>query len=211
LLFQRKDGQNIFYWGFRHVLSAAENLKYLLFTGRLTAKSSQLQDLLSEINRKKGKIFRNKVAKWLSENTDLKVIEYEVDINVNGHLVADKDYGDIDVLAIDESRKKILSIECKDTVSARIIHEMKTELDKYLGRPGSTGKIQKHVDRDSWLKANIDQLSKYVPDPRTYEVQSVIVSAETLPLYYISKTPIPMPIISFAELKSHGLQAALKV
>lgn len=207
LLFQRKDGQKIFYWGFRHVLSAAENLKYLLFTGRLTAKSSTLDDLLSEINRRKGKIFRNKVAKWLDENTDLKVIEYEVDIDVNGHLIADKNYGDIDILAIDESRKKILSIECKDTVSARIIHEMKTELDKYLGRPGSTGKIQKHIDRDTWLKANMDQLSKYVSDPRTYEIQSVIISSEELPLYYISKTTIPIPIISFSRVKSSGLYA----
>jgi len=189
------------------MLSAAENLKYLLFTGRLTAKSSTLDDLLSEINRRKGKIFRNKVAKWLSENTDLKVIEYEVDIDIKGHLVADKNYGDIDILAIDESRKKILSIECKDTVSARIIHEMKTELDKYLGRPGSTGKIQKHVDRDTWLKANSEQLSKYVSDPAMYAIQSVIISSEELPLYYIAKERIPIPIISFSRVKSSGLYA----
>jgi len=207
LLFQRKDGQKIFYWGFRHMISAAENLKYVLFTGRLTAKSSTLDDLLSEINRRKGKIFRNKVAKWLSEKTDLKVIEYEVDIDIKGHLVADKNYGDIDILAIDESRKKILSIECKDTVSARIIHEMKTELDKYLGRPGSTGKIQKHVDRDTWLKANSAQLSKYVSDPATYAIQSVIISSEELPLYYIAKERIPIPIISFSRVKSSGLYA----
>lgn len=207
LLFQHKDGQKIFYWGFRHVLTAAENLKYLLFNGRLIAKSSTLQDLLSEINRRKGKIFRNKVAKWLSENTELTVIEYEVDIDVKGHLAADKNYGDIDILAIDKSRKKILSIECKDTVSARIIHEMKTELDKYLGRSGSTGKIQKHIDRDTWLKANMNQLSKYVSDPGMYEIQSVIISSEELPLYYISKTTIPIPIISFSRVKSSGLYA----
>jgi hypothetical protein len=204
LLFQRKDGQKIFYWGFRHMLSAAENLKYLLYTGRLTAKSSALDDLLSEINRRKGKIFRNKVAKWLCENTELNVVEYEVDIDLKGHLVADKNYGDIDILAIDESRKKILSIECKDTVSARIIHEMKTELDKYLGRPGSTGKIQKHIDRDTWLKVYVDQLSKYVANPRTYEIQSVVISSEELPLSYISKSSIPIPIISFSRVKSYG-------
>jgi hypothetical protein len=32
---------------------------------------------------------------------------------------------------------------------------MKTELDKYLGRSGSTGKIQKHIDKDTWLKATL--------------------------------------------------------
>ena len=69
-------------------------------------------------------------------------------------MIAPKDYGDIDVLAIDKKEKIIYPIECKNTIGARVIHEMKTELDKYLGREKNPGMIQKYLDRDQWLKEN---------------------------------------------------------
>ena len=57
-----------------------------------------------------------------------------VKIKERGHLVADIDYGDIDVLAYDTTNNILYSIECKNTNTAKNIREMKNEMDEYLGR-----------------------------------------------------------------------------
>ncbi|MEQ8360113.1 MAG: hypothetical protein RH860_11545 [Cytophagales bacterium] len=210
LLIEKGEGDKIIIWGFRHILSAAENLQYLIFSGRYKVqKSESMESVLSKINEEKGKRFRDKVTSWLKENTDLEVVDHEVTINPKGHLIADKDYGDIDVLCTDKKQKKLYSIECKDTVGARIIHEMKTELDKYLGRSDGINKVQRHVNRDIWIKDNIDQLSKYVEYPKLYEVVSFILTSEEIPLYYIAKSKIPLPVISFGKMKRMGIDASL--
>jgi hypothetical protein len=201
------DGKTYYYWGFRHMLTSGENLRTLFMNGRLKAKEGGLLgSLLAQINADKGKEFRNRACKWFKENSTLRVIDYEVTIKEDGHLIADKDYGDIDILAIDDQLKIIYPIECKNTSSARVIHEMKTELDKYLGRDGQPGMIQKHVDRDTWLKAHKEQLQKFASNPDDYEIRSLILSSEEIPVMYLAKDKLALPIIAFRTMKREGIK-----
>jgi hypothetical protein len=100
----------------------------------------------------------------------------------------------------------VYSIECKDTVDSRSVHEMKTEMDKYLGRDGKPGLIQKHVERDHWLKANRTMLNKIVPGIESYAIKSLIVTAEEIPLPYFKDIEVTLPFISFERLKTGGIE-----
>ncbi len=137
----------------------------------------------------------------MGKETSLEVNPDEVPIKPGKKLDANTDLGDIDVFAIDHEAAIIYSIECKDTVDSRAIHEMKTEVDKYLGRDGKSGLIKKHVDRHKWLKENQAMLSAYVKNPNSYSIKSLIITSEEIPLAYIKKDVLPMPMISFPKLR----------
>lgn len=208
---KRKDGQVLFYWSFRHVLDSIENLQVLLFNGRLKAKDGGLlNDYLKQINNEKGKTFRDEVAKWLTNEGILEIIPYEVKPSKLSGNIDDEKYGDIDVLAICKIQKVIFSIECKNTVSARVIHEMKTEMDKYLGRNEDSSWVHKHTERDKWLKNNMDSLCSLVDNPSEYSIISLIMTSEDIPITYLAQDTLPLPIISFPSLKRKGIEVLIK-
>lgn len=208
---KRKDGQVLYYWSFRHVLDSLENLQVLLFNGRLKAKKGGLlNDYLKKINNEKGKVLRDEVAKWLTDEGTLEIIPYEVKPSKLSGNQDDGKYGDVDILAIDKSQKVIFSIECKNTVSARVIHEMKTEMDKYLGRNEDSSWVHKHARRDTWLKDNIDLLSSLVDNSQEYSVVSLIMTSEDIPTTYLAQDTLPLPIISFPSLKRQGLKILIE-
>ncbi len=209
---QKTDGKTYYYAGFRHIFSTIDNLYSLLFDGRMKARDNGLlSKYLAKINKEKGDIFRAEVYDHLKTDSTFKTIPYEVKISPNGHLVADKDYGDIDILCIDEKNMIFYSIECKDTVSARIIHEMKTEMDKYLGRNDKDGMIQKHVERDTWIKENINQFVAYFENPDKYQVKSIILTSEDIPLPYLIKEKLPLPMLSYSKLLMQGNEILFKI
>lgn len=202
-----KYGEVRYYWSFRHVYSTIGHLLSLVYSGRLNAKKDGLlHQFVANINTEKGHKFRNVVKEWFDDNTNFKVIPYEVTINPKGHLIAEKDYGDIDLLVIDEASKIIYSIECKSTLPARVIHEIKSELDNYFGQNGQGGLVKKHVERDKWLKQNVEQLSQFVDAPNTYVLHSIILAKEDMPIMFTLKYTLPLPFFSFSRLMREGVE-----
>lgn len=202
-------GTTYYYYGFRHLMMYIDNLYFLLFTGKLPERNSAaMSSWIGSMLDKKGKPYRDSVRDWFKSKTDFTVVEYEVTMKPNGHLDADKDYGDIDVLVIDHRNKIVYPVECKNSIGARNIHEMKSEMDMYLGREGNEkgAKILKHVERDKWLKANKQQLTKFgIEIPDEYEVKSFILTADEIPLPYIKKEALPLPMRSFVFLRKDGI------
>jgi hypothetical protein len=206
-----KDGKIYYSFGFRHLIESAEYLESLLRTGRLKSKDGgKLNALLSKVNKEKGDNFRDYAKEWIKANTSLEVTDYEVEIDVDGHLICDKNLGDIDILAVDKTTKTIYSIECKNTVGARAIHEMKSEMDNYLGRDGSPGMIEKHVIRDKWLKENVEQLRRFVKlnDEDKINIKSLVLTSKDIPTIYLASGRLPLPMISFPKLKREGFSVA---
>lgn len=193
-------------WGFRNAISAQKQLDYLLFEGKLNNGGKKIEKLLGTFREKKGKVYRNKVKDWLKTNHDLTVIDYEVKIDTKGHLVADKNYGDIDVLVHNKKTNTIYSLECKDTNKAKNIHEMKKEMDSYLGREGQKGMIQKHVERHNWLSADKDKLCAFLKIDDEPKVASFMLTSEVIPMTYIKAEALPLPTISFPDLKNEGIK-----
>jgi len=202
--YKNDEGETILTWGFRNAISAQKQLNYLLFEGKLNNGGKKLEKLLGAFREKKGKIYRNEVKNWLKTNPDLTVIDYEVKIDTKGHLVADKNYGDIDVLVHNTKTNTVYSLECKDTNKAKNIHEMKKEMDNYLGREGQKGMIQKHVERHNWLNANKDKLCAFLKIDKEPKVVSFMLTSEVIPMTYIKAEALSLPTISFPELKNSG-------
>ncbi len=204
------DGQTYLY-GYRHIVFTLDHLIYLLYTAKYPdAKSPELLTWLAGRSGQKGNPFRQEVFEWFQENTALKAIPYEINMKPNagnGHLRTDQDYGDLDLAVIDPRNKIFYSLECKNVNGPRNIHEMKVELDNYLGRTPSDpdAKMLKHVRRHQWLTANKAALEQFIPDPETYEVRSIVLTADELSLAYLGKKNLPLPIRSFLFLRKQGI------
>lgn len=201
-------GKEYYIMGPRSAMAALRQLATLLSNGRLKDETTALKGLRGKFNDLKGRVFNDKVRDYLKGSGKLLVFDYEVKISPNGHLKTDKkNYGDIDVLAFDRERKIVFSIECKDTEKARNVREMKTELDKYLGRPetGKVGYIEKHCNRHNWLMEHIEDVKSLIKEAGDIEIVSFVLTSEVIPLSYISKNPPALPIIAFSKLKSSGL------
>ncbi|MFC3560208.1 YecA family protein [Pedobacter jamesrossensis] len=208
------NGQRQFLFGFRHLKSYIDNLLFLIFTGKLPETSSEkMGSFIGTVLHEKGTPYRNEVAEWLKNNSDLEIIGHEVKIQPDGHIPAEKNYGDVDVMAVDHEEKIIYSLECKNIVGARNIHEMKVELDLYLGREGqeAKAKINKHVGRDTYLQEHPELVKEFLKlKEGGYRVVSIVVASDAMPMTYIAKESLPLPVISFNQLKEKGKDALRK-
>lgn len=160
-------------------------------------KFKKLNKLEANRNNIKGKEFRNKVYLWLSKNPFLDVLPYEFKIT---HKIADKEYGDVDVLAFDKIKKIIYSIECKNTKQAKIIYEYHTNSKNYI-----EDKLPLHNNRRIWLENNLNKLSdifKY--DFTDFKVKSILISSYQLPLNLI-KDIEDVEIYSLSEIKRKNI------
>jgi SEC-C motif len=200
-----------YYYGYRHLMQFIDNLFYLLYSSKLpNPKTDEMKSWLAEVSGDKGKPFRKEVKEWFEQNTDFQVIPHEVKMDKqvpSGHLQTDKHYGDIDLLVIDHAKHIIYPIECKNISGGRNVHEMKVEMDDYLGRDGKDkkAKMRKHVERDKWLNENKAALSQFVTGIDQYSIRSLILTADEIPLAYIKKDDLPLPVKSFVFLRKNGI------
>lgn len=204
-----QDGNMLLTWGFRAAIAARHQLHNLFYGARLNNGGEEISKLIGNQAEIRGKSFRNLVKDWLTADTDFKVISYEVDMSPGGTLDTDKPYGDIDLLALHLPSHTVFSIECKNTTQAKNVHEMKTEMDRYLGREGKKGMIDKHIARHEWLAANTDKLQNLFKVTQKINVKSVMVSSQIIPTTYIKMEVLPMPIIAFPDLKRKGPELLL--
>lgn len=198
------DGKLVLIWGARNSLSAFYQLESLLYQGRLNNAGVHIKSLLGIYGERNGKKYRNEVKDWLQGNTDFTVINHEVKISPKGHLKAGEDYGDIDVMAYDTVTKIVYSLECKDTVKAKNIHEMNTEMENYLGRNGKGGKIAKHIKRHEWITENKKVVAAFLNIEEPFDIVSIILTSEIIPTAYIRANDLPLPFVAFPNLKREG-------
>jgi hypothetical protein len=77
-----------------------------------------------------------------------------------------------------------------------------------LGQPAKTGLIQKHFNRDLWLRTNLEQVIQKIKVSEDYGILSVVISNHVLPTAFLRN--IPIATISFYELKQSGLPVKLQ-
>ena len=197
-----EDGKGYLLLSARHLITASENLISILFNGTLKPDQSnkKIIQLLAEINKIKGKEYRDEVASWLKENTNLKVYDYEIKIRSKGFFKDKQDKGDIDILAINNSKNIIYSIECKNTVQSKLTYDYRMEFDNYLGTNGKEGLINKHINRHIWLENNIEQVQSKLSLNEKPIIKSLVISKNILPLKHMKTVPIP--VLSFYEIKT---------
>lgn len=207
---QNSDGTSNVVFGFRSCLVAGLQLTDLLYGGRLKNVGQKLSKLLGKFEAEKGVVFNEEVRVFLKQHSPLKVWDYDVSIKPKGNLVADSDYGDIDVLAYAKDRNVVYSIECKNTNTAKNVREMKKEMDDYLGRGENPEKdkkkalVLKHLRRHQWLTEHISDVAAFVGAVTEPVVKSVMLTSEVIPTSYLRRGDTPLPILNFPELKAKG-------
>ena len=189
-------------FGLRNAIASYKQLTFLLMQGQLNAGEGEIKTLVGKFSEIKGNIFNNHVQDYLSTHTKLQIL-CDVPIMKDSQFHADKDYGDIDVLAYDKETHIAYSIECKDAVMAKNIRQMKTEIDKFLGRDEHDKKawVVKHVGRHEWLNKHKTELVKFLGIDEVKEIKSFLLTASVLPVAFLCEKELPMPIKSYYELE----------
>lgn len=189
----------------RHLWTATENLVSGFGMGVLKVDKDQkeLQQLVAKQNGIKAKEYRSEVFSWLRDNCYIRLIDHEVKISNRGFFRIADDKGDIDILAIDDEKKIIYAIECKNTHQSKVAYEFRHEIDNYLGKNGKPGMIEKHVKRDAWLRENLSYVLEKLKLDSDYRIVSLVVTKHILPATY--PYSISIPIVSFYELTKFGL------
>lgn len=208
--YQMSNGKSNCIYGIRSCIMAGIQLSNLLFSGRLRNTGKHLSKLLGSFEAEKGMEFNEEVRAYLQQIPDLKVWSHDVSIRPKGNLLAEADYGDIDVLAYDASRNILYSIECKNTNTAKNIREMKTEMDEYLGRGEKPDRDQKralvlkHLRRHKWILEHMDKVRCFIGASSQPTVKSMMLTASVIPTSYLKKEITPLSILNFQELKIQG-------
>ena len=192
------EDKKIWYlWSARFLIKASDNLIYQFSNASLRVEDehSKIRNLIAKRLNLKGKNFTNKVRDWLNQNPKLRVVDFEVKIDKKGVLIADKNYGDIDILAFNDSSKLIYCIECKNTKQAKIMYDFQRDIKNYTEK-----QLPKHIARNNWLINNVKQLSeKFNKNVDDYKVKSMVISSYQLPIKFLEETELP--IYSFNEVK----------
>lgn len=133
---------------------------------------------------KQGNQFTQSVAKRLSDLGWSVEVELQLTKLLRKRL--DKNYGDIDVLAWDPARQRLLVIECKDVQYKKTFGEISEQLADFRGEIGSGGKpdlLLKHLNRVGVISSHIDALSNYV-GWKVREIESHLVFKNPVPVRY---------------------------
>ncbi|WP_282125251.1 YecA family protein [Marinifilum flexuosum] len=203
-----EDPQNpIIYWGFRQLLSSRSYWFDQIVTDRFrVSENGPVQRVLGKIVQQRGsRLVQSVIEEVGSEEL---VIDSEVPINSKSVLKHDKDIGDVDVMVIDTNEKVIYSLECKSMAQSRNIKEMVEEVGKLFGSSSKKGWIEKHVERDTWLRSNLDLLGdKYKLDLSEYTVKSFFVTQEDMLTPYLTTKQPDLPFVTLYDLKENGIDA----
>lgn len=209
--YQYDEGTVMCMFGFRSCIQAGIQLSDLLYSGRLRYVGRKIETLLGKFEAIKGSVFNDEVRSFLAKIPTMRVWEHDVTIKSGGYFTADKDYGDIDVMAYDTSRDILYLIECKNTNPAKNIKEMKTEMDEYLGRGDNPERdkkralVLKHLRRHRWVTEHINEVAKRIGVAVTPRVKSMMLTATVIPTSYLKREKIPMSILNYPELKIKGV------
>ncbi|WP_312824796.1 SEC-C domain-containing protein [Epilithonimonas sp.] len=208
---EQSSSDRIVFWGPRQVLDSKRILADQCQSGRLRVpkKESAIISVLGAFAQERGDGLVRAIIASI-DPTNL-VIDQELFIGPGFEFKHSKDIGDIDVLIIDASKKILFSLESKSMSPSRNIMEMVSEVNKLFGSDGTSGWVNKHMDRDTWLKSNKDQITKkYGIDVTDYQVKSFFVTEEDMLTPHLRKMQLPLPFITRYELEKHGYQVLLK-
>ena len=74
-------------------------------------------------------------------------------------------------MALDEKRKILYSIECKNTKQAKIIYDFWKDIKNFTEK-----QLPKHINREKWLSNNLSVVSQRInKDVSGFKVKSIIV------------------------------------
>lgn len=115
----------------------------------------------------------------------------------------DRNYGDIDVLAWDPTKGRILIIECKDVQYKKTPGEIAEQLSDFRGELMHNGKpdlLKKHLDRVAVVEAHADDAYRFLGMPQGGRIESHLVFKNPVPMQFVRSREHQVRISLFANL-----------
>lgn len=150
-------------------------------------QSPKMRSWSGYIADKRGKAFSGAVADRMTE-LGWKV-KRELSIRTIIGLKTPIDYGDVDVLAWNESTCAVLLIECKDLHFHKTAGELADQLSGYRGKEidGKRDYLLKHMDRCRVLAANSTKLAQFLGLTLNPQIQGQVVFRNHVPMLHVWK------------------------
>lgn len=118
----------------------------------------------------------------------------------------EQDFGDVDVLAWNDSGK-VLIIECKKLFYSKTVGEVSEQLSDYRGIIKDSGvkdDLLKHLNRLELIHSNLSSLRNYIGATSELTLKGYIVFSTTVPMQYAwEKLDEKTSIATFAELNDN--------
>ena len=102
----------------------------------------------------------------------------------------DRDYGDVDVLAMNPAGDRVLVIECKDLQFRKTHGEISKQLMDFAGvvKDGKRDLLRKHLDRVQQLRANRAIVCRFVGAAPDAIIESHLVFSNPVPMQHVTGT-----------------------
>lgn len=185
-------GRQELVWGVRHLSLWWSTMLDVISGGRLKANSKAMKNFMTSVRELESNAFNDAVANLFAQRHDL-IVRKRVK-KIGKHRISDhmkQDLGDIDVLVVYPTRRKIIAIEVKDLELARTPYELANEVDK-LFRP-DTSAVARHTRRVRWLEEHIPELCEWMGIEQgkgTWKVKGLIVLSRSHMSTYIYNAPM---------------------
>jgi hypothetical protein len=187
-------------WGPRAVASASHYLLDLLHSGRFKADSIELRRFLGKVNRSRGRAFNWQVATFLR---GLGFSHVQEQAKVCGRVrMRDEhglDLGDLDVFAVDDVRRRVYCVECKNFAVARTAAETHALFER-LERGTETERsiVERHARRVDHVQQYLPAILEHFGLPSGgWQVEGLIVFNHDSVAHYLSDSVLP--VLSFEQ------------
>ena len=191
-------------WGWRSVVVAVRQVIGLIHEGRLGASSDAMRAYIDRQTSTASDKFVDAVAS-IAAGAGLSVSKNVWAFGpVRMERSPGQTLGDVDVLAIDQTRRILWAIECKNLVFAKTPHELASEILD-LQKPDK-GMIAKHQKRIDWINANMSAVSAELGLPAgRWRVRGVLtVHTDLMSLHLRPMAMTVVPAEALADLLARG-------
>lgn len=181
LIVREELGKRTLLWGSRNTIRSWQYLVDLCLTARIKATSSEMLKFVNSQKQAASEAFTDEVA----TAAEIPGITVLTRVRKFGHKRLQRrhgeDIGDIDVLTLNRSRRRITLIETKDFEFARTPAELSNEVDKLLR--GDASAVGHHLERLAWVRKNLEEVLSSLgisPSSARWKVDGFVVVSDDL-------------------------------
>ena len=172
---------------------------------RFAADTPQLRQAITDVGQRADEAFNDAVAATVRDLIDGPVRTRVARAGRERLTRSDgQDLGDIDVLAADLSRRRLLVLETKNLSQTRTPAEAANELaNTFVGRGRRTEKITRHVERVAWAERHVHALLKELfVDPAGQEWTVLGGLVTRLEARGVDLVDAPLAVVHLGALKT---------
>ena len=144
-------------WGNRQLYHMMAYVTGLIYNGTYSTKDKKMSKLIGKISNQRGKVFNNRIVEILNDIGEFQVYPNRKKINKKSiSNEKGETLGDIDVLFVDVSEKRIYVAETKAFPFSRNPYEMYLEYNEmFVDKGKKKCYITKHKRRIEWVKNHL--------------------------------------------------------